>query len=98
MLLYSRPVFDPLDILNDEWEAEENSDELVLLYVLSLRERLASMAQGQGKLPKAQRHQKAWYDMSAQKKYFQAGNQDLILLPIPTNKLKAQWQEPYPVL
>ena len=58
--------------MNDEWEAEKKSDELVVSYVLSLRERLESMVHVQRNLRKAQRYQKAWYDMSSRERYFQA--------------------------
>ena len=97
--MYGHPVRGPLDILKEEWEAEEKSDESVVSYVLSLRERLESMAEHvQENLRKAQRYQKAWYDRNARERSFQPGDQVLILLPVPTNKLMAQWQGPYPVL
>ena len=88
-----------MDILKEEWEAEEKSDESVVSYVLSLRERLESMAEHvQENLRKAQRYQKAWYDRNTRERSFQPGDQVLSLLPVPTNKLMAQWQGLYPVL
>ena len=58
--------------------AEEKSDESVVSYVLSLRERLESMAEHvQENLRKAQRYQKAWYDRNAREKSFQPGDQVL---------------------
>ena len=98
-LLYGRPVCGPLDVLKEEWEAEEKSNVSVVSYVLSMRERLEHMTEHvQENLRKAQRHQKTWYDRNARERSFQRGDQILILLPIPTNKLMAQWQGPYPVL
>ena len=98
-LLYGHPARGPLDVLKEEWEAEEKSNESVILYVLSMRERLEHMTEHvQENLRKAQRRQKTWYDRNARERSFQHGNQVLILLPIPTNKLMAQWQGPYPVV
>ena len=98
-LLYGRPVRGPLDILKEEWEAGEKSDESVVSYVLSLRDRLERMTEHvQENLGKAQRQQKAWYDKNARNRSFETGDQALILLPVPTNKLMAQWQGPYSIL
>ena len=88
-----------MGILKEEWEAEEKSDESVVSYVLSLRVRLESMAEHvQENLRKVQRYQKAWYDRNARERSFQPGDQVLILLAVPTTKLMAQRQGPYPVL
>ena len=73
-----------MDILKEEWEVEEKSDEPVVSYVLSLREWLESMAEHVQNLRKAQRYQKAWYDRNARERSFQLGDQVLILLPVPT--------------
>ena len=86
-LLYAHPVRGPLDILKEEWETEEKSDESVVLYVLSLRERLKSMAEHvQESLCKVQRDQNAWYDTNAWERSFQPGDQSSsCCLSPPTN-------------
>ena len=77
-------------MLKEEWEAEEKSNESVVSYVLSMREWLENMTEHvQENLRKALRHQKTWYDTNARERSFQRGDQVLILLPIPTNKLMA---------
>ena len=43
-------------------------------------------------------YQKAWYVRNARERFFKLGDQVLILLPVPTNKLMVQWQGPYPML
>ena len=68
-------------------------------YVLSMRERLEHMTEHvQENLHKTQRQHKTWYDSNARERSFQRGDQVLIFFLIPTNKLMAQWEGPYPVL
>lgn len=74
-------------------------DESVVSYVLSLRDQLESMTEHvQENLDMAQRQQKTWYGKNTQNWSFQTGNQVLILLPVPPNKLMVQWQGPYLIL
>ena len=63
-LLYGRDVRGPLDILRESWESSQKSDENIISYVLSTRDRLSNMAElVQENLSKAQARQKSWYDM-----------------------------------
>ena len=49
-------------------------------------------------LGQAQTRQKRWYDKRARTTTFKPGDKVLLLLPIATNKLMAQWQGPYSVI
>lgn len=98
-LLFGRQVRGPLDILKENWEAQEKSSESVVSYVLAMRDRLAQMTElVQHNLGRAQRQQKRWYDCNARSREFQPGEDVLVLLPTSTNKLLARWQGPYPVV
>ena len=86
-LLYGRSVRGPLDILRESWEAQEQSEESVVSYVIATQEKLKTMAElVKENLEKAQKSQKAW---SARLREFAAGDP---LLPTSTSKLLAQWQ------
>ena len=95
-LLYGRSVRGPLDVLRETWEAGEKSEESVVSYVLAMQELLEKMTEHvKENLGKAQTQQKKWYDKQARMRTFKSGDQVLLLLPIPTSKLMAQWQGPY---
>ena len=65
-LLYGCSVRGPLDILRESWEAQEQSKESVVSYVIATQEKLKTMAElVKENLEKAQKSQKAWYDKSA---------------------------------
>ena len=65
-LLYGRSVRGPLDVLRDTWEAGKRSEESVVSYVLSVREKLDKMSElVRDNLEAAQKLQKRWYDQNA---------------------------------
>ena len=98
-LLYGRDVRGPLDILRESWESSQKSDDSIISYVLSTREKLLKMSElVQENLSKAQTRQKSWYDKKARVREFQPGHPVLVLLPTSTNKLLAQWQGPYQIV
>ena len=98
-LLYGRAVRGSLDVIKATWEADEKSDESVVLYVLSIQERLTKMAElVKDNMDKAQETQKKWYDLNARERSFEVGEKVLVLLPTSTHKLLAQWQGPYDVV
>ena len=97
-LLYGREVRGPLDVLRDQWEARQRSDESVVSYVLKMRERLQEMSDVvRENLAVSQAMQKKWYDHKARFREFNVGDQVLVMLPTSSNKLLAQWQGPYQV-
>ena len=97
-LLYGRKVRGPLDMVKEQWEADEKSNESVVSYILAIQDKLASMADLVGEnMKKAQETQKHWYDLNAREKTLEPGEGVLILLPTSSNKLLAQWQGPYTV-
>ena len=98
-LLYGRPVRGPLDVQREAWEVGSRSDENIISYVLSMREKLARMSELVGQnMKEAQQNQKKWYDRNARVRDFEPGEQVLVLLPTLANKLQAQCQGPYQVL
>ena len=85
--------------MKETWEASERSNQSVVSYVVSIRERLGKMAAlARENLEKAQQAQKAWYDLNARQRGFKEGDSVLVLLPISNNPLLAQWQGPYKVV
>ena len=98
-LLYGRSVRGPLDVLKESWEADKKSDESVVSYVLTIREKMEKMTDlVKQNLEDAQKSQKHWYDRNARYREFHAGDQVLVLLPTSTSKLTAQWQGPCQVI
>ena len=63
-LLYGRAMRGPLDILQETWQTDRQSDESVLSHVLAaMREKLAHTTELVEKdLKQAQQQQKCWYD------------------------------------
>ena len=97
-LLFGRKVRGPLDVIKERWEADHKSSESVVSYILSIQDRIASMADLVGEnMQKAQETQKRWYDRNAREKTLEPGEKVLVLLPTSSNKLLAQWQGPYTV-
>ena len=70
----------------------------MVLYVLSIQEKLTKMAELLDNLEKAQEKQKKCYDLNAREQSLEVGEKVLVLLPTSTNKLLAQWQGPYEVV
>ena len=99
-LLYGRDVRGPLDILKEVWETTSRiTDENVISYVLSTRERLREMSElVQENLSSSQSRQKSWFDKGARLREFKPGDSVLVLLPTSSNRLLAQWQGPYQVV
>ena len=74
-LLYGRDVRGPLDILKESWEANQKSDESIVSYVLSTREKLLKMSELiQENLSKSQTQQKTWYDKKSHVHEFKLGD------------------------
>ena len=64
-----------------------------------MREKLSQMTElVKQNLRKAQKKQKTWCDLHARLHEFRDGDLVLILFPLSSNKLFAQWQGPYQVL
>ncbi|KAL5496902.1 hypothetical protein EMCRGX_G013275 [Ephydatia muelleri] len=68
-LLYGRKVRGPLDVVKEQWEADEKSNKSVVSYILAIQDKLASMADLVGEnMKKVQETQKHWYDLNAREK------------------------------
>ena len=98
-LLYGCAALGPLDILQESWEGEKQSDESVVSCIPSVQEKLAKISELVGKnASRAKAQQKRWYDQNAHSREFQPGDQELVLLPTSTSKLLAQWQGLYKIV
>ena len=98
-LLYGRTVRGPLDVLRETWEEPKSKDPSVVSYVLAMRKKLDKMTElVHENLSRAQKQQKAWYDKTARVREFGVDERVIVLLPISTHKLRAQWQGPYTVV
>ena len=87
-LLYGRKVRGPLDVLCETWEEPPTEGKNVISYLLTMREKLASMTETvQENLSQAQERQKVWYDQTACSRQFGQGDCVLVLLPTSTHKL-----------
>ena len=75
-LVYDRVVRGPLDIVREQWEATEKSDENVISHVLGIREKIGRMTElVHENLSSAQEAQKVWYDRNARTREFQPDDQ-----------------------
>ena len=98
-LVYGRSVCGPLDVLKEMWEAEEDTSESVVSYVLTIQDRLQKMKELMAEnLREAQQTQKQWYDKRARMMEFNVVDKVLLLLPTESKKLFARWQGPYKVV
>ena len=98
-LVYGRSVRGPLDVLRETWEANQQSEESIVSYILSTREKLKQMSDiVQENVQKSQDTQKRWYDKNARFREFGPGDPVLVLLPTSSSKLLAQWMGPYQVV
>lgn len=98
-LLYGCQVRGPLDVLHETWEEQTSTPESVVSFVQNVQERLtfARKAAQQNEM-KAKKEMKIWYDRTARERSFAVGDMVLVLLPSESNKLRAKWQGPYPVV
>lgn len=77
-----------LDVLRESWEADNQSEESVVSYILSTREKLKQMSDiVQENVQKSQDTQKRWYDKNARFREFSAGDPVLVLLPTASSML-----------
>lgn len=96
--MFGRHVQGPLDVLRHSW-IEEPAKQTSIEWMLEMRKTLDSMQEltQQHHLDR-QKSAKTWYDQHAKKRSFQDGEQVLVLMPVASGKLAAQWQGPYSVL
>ena len=100
-LLYGRTVRGPLTLLRQKWTEESTEGEVQseVEYVLDLKERIQSTCRlAQEHLSKAQQRYKTQYDRRAKARWYQPGDEVLLLLPVKKNKLQLAWQGPFPVV
>ncbi|XP_068206183.1 uncharacterized protein [Palaemon carinicauda] len=92
-MVYGHNVRGPLDLLREHWEG--SSGKIISLdYILSFKEKLRSIWQwAQNNLSTSQAKMKTHYDRKSQVRNFEAGEQVLVLLPIP-GQFRAQFVGP----
>ncbi|XP_068233687.1 uncharacterized protein [Palaemon carinicauda] len=92
-MVYGHIVRGPLDLLREHWEGSSGKINS-LDYILSFKEKLRSLWQwAQNNLSTSQAKMKTHYDRKSQVRNFEAGEQVLVLLPIPV-QFRAQFVGP----
>ena len=89
-----------MDILKEQWSNAEEPVDDILTYVTKARERMEAAREIIiQNMKKSQNKQKEWYDLKAHDMKLRIGDQDLVLVLLPTsmNKLISQWHGPYEV-
>ena len=75
-----------MDVLKEQWESAEKSDESVVSYALKVRSRVSEMVEVvKQNLMEGQRKQKEWYDKDARLREFEVG--DTVLVHQQVNSL-----------
>uniref|UniRef100_A0A8C3H6S9 ribonuclease H n=1 Tax=Chrysemys picta bellii TaxID=8478 RepID=A0A8C3H6S9_CHRPI len=98
-LLYGRQPRGILDLLKEEWEAQETRVLGTTQYALHLQERLQTLgAFARENLEQAQACQERLYNHGTRRRKFSPGDRVLLLLPSAESKLLAKWQGPYEVI
>ncbi|XP_068235754.1 uncharacterized protein [Palaemon carinicauda] len=93
LMVYGHNVRGPLDLLREHWEGSSGKINS-LDYILSFKEKLRSIWQwAQNNLSTSQAKMKTHYDRKSQVRNFEAGEQVLVLLPIP-GQFRAQFVGP----
>jgi len=102
-LLFGRNVRGPLHLMKSLWTKEltdlTKAKPNVNDYILDLRSRLEECRDTALEHTKQAREKsKRWYNKKAVSRSFVPGDKVLVLLPLPGNPLKANFQGPYTVL
>ena len=101
-LLYGRTVRGPMAILKDHWTKREEKPEEPrpeIKYVLNLREKLADTCEiAQQHLKRAKEKYAKHFDRKAKERWFDPGDEVLLLLPVKKNKLQLAWRGPYKIV
>ena len=101
-LLYGRTVQGPMSVLKRIWTKEVEGDtpeRSEVQYVLDLRERLASTCEvAQRNLSTAKKRYAKHFNKKTRERWFEPGDEVLLLLPEKKNKLQIAWRGPYKVL
>jgi len=88
----------PLDVLRETWTGEPEVGVPGAACVVEMRNRLQEMSELiRDNAGRAQQRQKKAYDRRAKPRSLNVGDQVLVLLPKPQNRLKLEWFEPYTV-
>ena len=99
-LLYGHSVTSPLTILRRLWTEESTDSESRAMgqYVFDLRKRIEETCKlAQRSVKEAQQRQKRVFDRHALERYFDVGDQVLLLRPQKKNKLQVAWRGPFTV-
>ena len=101
-LLYGRTVKGPMSILRKMW-TQDKSEPIAaqgeIQYVLDLKERLATTCEvAKQHLKEARARYKKHFDKRARERWYEPGDEVLLLLPEKKNKLQIAWRGPYKVM
>ncbi|KAL8567138.1 hypothetical protein ACOMHN_033040 [Nucella lapillus] len=100
-LLFGREVRGPLTLLQESWTGKGDQDEEskpLYKYIFDLQNILAETSEiaKENSIVSSVRG-KRYFDRKAKQRFFQVGDQVLVLLPSATNKLLASWLGPFPI-
>ena len=97
-LFFGRRIRGPLDVLKEAWTGEAGEKTPVVTYVMQMRTHLHDMTEVvRDQAERAQQRQKKAYDHGAKQRKLNVGDEVLVLLPKPQNRLKLEWVGPYKV-
>ena len=95
-LVFGHTVRGPLKVIKDQLMSADSRSQSVLQYVSQFRERLhEACSLAKETLSSTQKKMKRQFDEKAVSRSFQAGDQVLVLLPIPGAALSARFSGPY---
>ena len=95
-LVFGHTVRGPLKVIKDQLMSADSRSQSVLQYVSQFRERLhEACSLAKETLSSTQKKLKRQFDEKAVSRSFQAGDQVLVLLPIPGAALSARFSGPY---
>ncbi|XP_076454426.1 uncharacterized protein LOC143289311 [Babylonia areolata] len=102
-LLYGRTVKGPMSILRRVWTREDSQGDgptrTEAEYVVDLRNRVKEVCEiAQENLRQASRRYARCFNRRSKERWFDQGDEVLLLLPVRHNKLQVSWQGPFKVL
>ena len=94
--MFGRHVRELLDVLKSGWTDKDGPQTTTLEWLLELRSRLDQITDSAIQTQmEVQAETKARYDKHAKERHFDVGVQILVLMPVTSIKLTAQWTGPY---
>lgn len=97
-LLFGHNPRGPLDVLKEQWQDPVKAKESIVSYLRGVYDKLELAQQTATAFEEASKEvMKSAYDVGSRARSFEVDDLVLVLLPTSTNKLLAQWQDPFPI-